>query len=159
VRVHVIGYGNPFRQDDGVGHVLAPQVAAWLEGRGETVTLHLDHQLLPEVAADLADAEMVLFVDASVSVVSSEVGYMFVPVVPDGGSESLNIHSFGPGWILRLAEELGHPLREAWMLSVSGVSFDFDDALTPECVERVVAAFAAFRKWWEERSAVEPPWK
>ena len=142
-----------------MGHVLAPQVAAWLEGRGETVTLHLDHQLLPEVAADLADAEMVLFVDASVSVVSSEVGYMFVPVVPDGGSESLNIHSFGPGWILRLAEELGHPLREAWMLSVSGVSFDFDDALTPECVERVVAAFAAFRKWWEERSAVEPPWK
>ncbi len=157
MRVYVIGYGNPFRQDDGVGHILAPQIATWLAERGETVALHLDHQLLPEVAADLADAEMVFFVDASVA--SSEAGYMFVPVVPDGGSESLNIHSFGPGWILRLAEELGHPLREAWMLSVSGVSFDFDDALTPECAERVAAAFAAFRKWWEERKAVEPPRK
>lgn len=49
----MIGIGNPLRGDDGVGALLAEQVG------GRSV-----HQLTPELAADLAPLQRVLFIDA-----------------------------------------------------------------------------------------------
>ena len=49
----VIGIGNPLRGDDGVGPLLAEQAG------GRSV-----HQLTPELAAELAELEAVLFIDA-----------------------------------------------------------------------------------------------
>ena len=59
----VIGYGNTLRGDDGIGPAVAEAVAALgLPG----VRVIVAHQLTPELAADLADAQLVVFVDAAV---------------------------------------------------------------------------------------------
>jgi hydrogenase maturation protease len=60
----LIGIGNPLRCDDGVGWRLAE---AFLGGRRRCppdLAVRAVHQLTPELAADLARVERVLFVDA-----------------------------------------------------------------------------------------------
>ncbi|WP_204151467.1 hydrogenase maturation protease [Leptolyngbya sp. CCY15150] len=62
----IIGYGNTLRGDDGAGYYIAEQMAdqiathAWTGVRSLSV-----HQLLPELAAEIADAQTVIFVDAA----------------------------------------------------------------------------------------------
>lgn len=52
----VIGIGNSLRQDDGLGLVVASQASG--------AAVRLVHQLTPELAAELACVDRVLFVDA-----------------------------------------------------------------------------------------------
>ncbi|MDY7101799.1 MAG: hydrogenase maturation protease [Actinomycetota bacterium] len=60
----VIGYGNDLRRDDGAGRVVADRVEALgLDG----VTVRSVVQLVPELATDIAAADHVVFVDASVA--------------------------------------------------------------------------------------------
>ena len=56
----LIGIGNPLRGDDGVGPWL---VESWRWARAE-LQVRLVDQLLPELAAELAVVDRVLFVDA-----------------------------------------------------------------------------------------------
>jgi hydrogenase maturation protease len=61
-RVLVLGYGNPGRQDDGLG----PAAAARIEALGwPGVTAYDDYQLNIEDAVDVAAHEVVWFVDAA----------------------------------------------------------------------------------------------
>jgi hydrogenase maturation protease len=62
VRALVIGIGNPLRRDDGA----ARQVLEWLGNAAEVSTLVVQ-QLTPEIAADIAGYDAVVFVDADVS--------------------------------------------------------------------------------------------
>ena len=72
MKVLVIGYGNPLREDDGIGwrvveEIENGEIVGVLQSLGncqlETVAVH---QLLPELAGDVSEAELVIFVDASV---------------------------------------------------------------------------------------------
>lgn len=140
----IFGYGNPFRQDDGAGHLLAPLLAEDLEKTGKGSCLWLGHQLLPEAASDIGPDDVLVFVDASME--KHPEGFALKPVHPDKTSNpGLNIHSFGPPWFLALLGDLGMGYREAWMLSVTGEAFDFGDGLTDACSGRSEKAREAFR--------------
>ncbi|MEX1021114.1 MAG: hypothetical protein WDZ49_15755 [Litorilinea sp.] len=66
--VLVIGIGNSLRGDDGGGIVAAQALGAPWDAAGLAHRLLLTHQLLPEIAEDLAQPEVkaVLFVDTAV---------------------------------------------------------------------------------------------
>jgi hydrogenase maturation protease len=141
----IFGYGNPFRQDDGAGHYLAPLLVEDLEKTGKEADLWLGHQLLPEAASGIGPGDILVFVDASLE--KHPEGFALEPVHPDKTSNpGLNIHSFGPPWFLALLGNLGMPYREAWSLSVTGGSFDFGDGLTDTCLGRSEKARDAFRE-------------
>ena len=63
--VVVLGYGNTLRQDDGAGPAVADLLSDALTRAGGTCLSA--HQLLPEHAAALAAALLVIFVDASIA--------------------------------------------------------------------------------------------
>lgn len=141
----IFGYGNPFRQDDGAGHYLAPLLIEDLEKAGKGSCLWLGHQLLPEAASGIGPGDILVFVDASLK--KHPEGFALEPVYPDKTSNpGLNIHSFGPSWFLALLGGLGLSYREAWSLSVTGESFDFGDELTQACLGSCKKAQAAFRE-------------
>jgi hydrogenase maturation protease len=65
--VLVIGYGNPLRGDDGVGWHAAEALSAMPEARvPHELEILTTQQLTPELAADIARARLVIFVDASI---------------------------------------------------------------------------------------------
>src|SRR5262249_37453009 len=94
----VIGIGNSLRRDDGIGcraarlveESLAPESAVVIEC----------HQVTPELAAKLAGAPLVVFLDAAVNDVPGRVCSR--PVEPDNpGPWS---HYLSPGQLLGLAQ-------------------------------------------------------
>ena len=103
MKVLVCGYGNPFRTDDGVGHLLAPAVAELFASRGGEADVRLEHQLLPEMAEEFGGYDLLVFADARVPGTGSGNGYDIREISPDPALEGLNIHSVGPEWILALA--------------------------------------------------------
>lgn len=60
----VVGVGNELRRDDGIGVAVARALSGSLGKFGARVVLL--HQLVPELAADLAGARAVIFLDAAV---------------------------------------------------------------------------------------------
>jgi len=96
MNITIFGYGNDSRMDDGVAFSLAPGIAEYLEGRGHRVTLSLEHQLLPEAAAELEEAEFAVFVDASME--TTPEGFQVRSVQAREILEGLNLHTVGPDW-------------------------------------------------------------
>ncbi|MFP4481519.1 MAG: hydrogenase maturation protease [Thermovirgaceae bacterium] len=149
VRVLVLGYGNPSRQDDGAGHVLSRLVVSTVRKCGDQAVLWRGHQLVPEAVLEAEDADVAIFCDASL--ITHEKGYALERVDPfSSGGDGLNMHTFGPGSILALAEKILGRVPEGWLLSVSGASFDFSDRLTPECRKRVRSAHRGFVSFWTD---------
>jgi len=133
MKVLVAGYGNPFREDDRLGHELAPLVCEFLISKGE----------------DLRDKDIAIFIDASAEGLPE--GFLLEVMKPDPNIEGLNIHSMGPAWVLHLMESLKIPYPETLLLSVSGHSFDFKEEMTPICRERMERALHSFKELWEKR--------
>lgn len=147
MKVLVCGYGNPFRTDDGVGHLLAPAVAELIASRGGEADVRLEHQLLPEMAEEFGGYDLLVFADARVPGTGSGNGYDIREISPDPALEGLNIHSVGPEWILALAARIWGKVPPSLLVSVEGESFDFGEGLTEACRRRMDGALAAFEEW------------
>lgn len=141
----VCGYGNPFRTDDGVGHLLAPAVAEMISSLGGEAEVRLEHQLLPEMAEEFGEYDLLVFADARVPGTGSGDGYDIREISPDPALEGLNIHSVGPEWVLALAAAIGGSVPPAVLVSVEGDSFDFGEGLTVACSERMKNALSSFK--------------
>jgi hydrogenase maturation protease len=120
----VIGFGNPAREDDGLG----PAAADIVEKAGISgVTVDIDYQLSVEHAADIASHDVVVFVDASVS---DEEPFVFKKVTPKF-IESFSSHSVVPEQALGLAEHLFKAKTEGYILGIRGYSFEmFNEKMT-----------------------------
>ena len=57
----VIGYGNTLRSDDGAGQIVAEKIAQWNLPGVRSLAVH---QLTPELAEIIAQADAVIFIDA-----------------------------------------------------------------------------------------------
>ncbi|CAD5939074.1 Hydrogenase maturation protease [Planktothrix agardhii] len=58
----IVGYGNPIRGDDGIGQAVITELEQLNLMNVRSLSLH---QLTPEVAAEMAEVDTVIFVDAS----------------------------------------------------------------------------------------------
>ncbi|KOP26723.1 hydrogenase maturation protease [Hapalosiphon sp. MRB220] len=120
--VIAIGYGNELRSDDGIGQRVAK-------------ALHLSnvksiavHQLTPELAEALVNADFAVFIDACLISKSSQVQVQ--SLLP----ESFNViagHTADPRSLLALTQALYGYCPQAWWIKVPGVNFEFGDHLSP----------------------------
>lgn len=146
MRVLVCGYGNPFRTDDGVGHILAPALGEMIASLGGEADVRLEHQLLPEMAEEFGQYDLLVFADARVPGTGSGNGYDIREISPDPALEGLNIHSVGPEWVLALAARIWGKVPPSLLVSVEGESFDFGERLTPACETRMKQALSDFKE-------------
>lgn len=133
----VIAVGNPTRSDDGVG----PQVAAVLEIVAPSASYRIVHQLTPDLVDDIAEARLVLFVDASVEATELTI----TPIDPSPGTGGS--HATTPGALLAFAGEIYQRRPErALQVAIPASDFRFGERLSPETsrwAERAVASIAA----------------
>lgn len=110
----VIGYGNELCGDDGVGPLVARIVDGW--GRPEVRAI-ATHQLTPELAAELATAERVVFVDAA-------AGEVVVRPVEPSDDTPAHGHVSTPAWLLTAARRLFGHAPDAWLITIPAGEFD-----------------------------------
>lgn len=132
-RILVIGYGNPGRQDDGLG----PAAAAAIESlQAPNVTVIDNYQLAIEDAIDVAAHDSVWFVDAS------RIGD--APCAAERISPEMDIsftsHLLKPQTLLAIARQQFGGSPDAHLLSIRGYEFDFREGLSPGARENLAAA-------------------
>jgi len=128
VKILILGYGNPGRQDDGLGPALAAAIEA-MELPG--VSVDADYQLVVEDAAAVAEHEVVIFADAHLSLETS-FKFQAIQAVEE---ISFSSHSARPEAILGLAQRLFGAQTQGYLLSIQGEAFEpFVETMTA-CAE------------------------
>ena len=142
----VIGYGNTLRSDDGVGYRVAEAIAEQVEqGELSPVRSLSVHQLTPELADDIAQAERVIFVDAAApdALPLSDVQVTSVtPALP----ESQLGHSQDVRSLLHLAQQLYGRVPQADWLLVPAEQFDFGETFSAKTQRGFDQAIAIIRQ-------------
>jgi hydrogenase maturation protease len=132
-KVLIIGYGNRFRTDDGVGVRAAESLAKEYSG-DSAVRVVAAHQLTPEMAADIAEVDEVIFLDAAADGIPGTI--CKTPVTVDDTGELL-AHNCTPSALLSIAQRLYGRSPLAVSLTMSAASFELGEYLSPAIEARM----------------------
>ena len=121
----VIGYGNELRGDDAVGIRVARAVASWnLPDVGALAV----HQLTPELAERLAEADVAIFVDAWHTSADREPRLQFLDAP---GETCFDAQISSPRSLFALTRVLYRRSPQAWLMSIPASNFDFGASFSP----------------------------
>lgn len=123
--VHIIGYGNTLRQDDGLGPGLIEKIR---HETGPGITLECKQQLTPEDCLSFREKDIVIFADATVDCEGPFCFYCIKPVF--GISYSMSTYS--PEMIMALSSMMSDKKTTGYVLAIRGYSFGMVDELSPE---------------------------
>ena len=133
----IYGYGNPGRQDDGLGLACVAALEQWAaEARIPGLTFDTNYQLNAEDALAVSGHDAVIFADAARENVER---FAFKRLAPHSGL-SFSTHALSPEAVLALCAELydKHPLP--YLLTIQGRSWEPNAELTPEARSHLAAA-------------------
>lgn len=136
----IVGYGNSLRSDDGIGVRVAEIVTDWNLSELQTRSLH---QLTPELAVDLAEVDLAIFVDAFQAV--EEEGVKLYDLQPTD-SGTIRSHFADPRALLSLTQAVYGKCPQAWWLVVPGVNFQIGDRLSAVAQQGVLEALVQIRR-------------
>ncbi|MCC9077715.1 hypothetical protein FKZ61_016570 [Litorilinea aerophila] len=122
----ILGYGNTLRRDDGAGCFLAQALARCWQARGLPVRLETGHQLVPEMALEIAAPAVaaVLFVDAAKGLSTWRLQPVCLESSMEGGG-----HTLSPAGLLAHARLFRNELPPAWLLTIPGRDFGHGEGL------------------------------
>ncbi|MBL7110578.1 MAG: hydrogenase maturation protease [Bacteroidales bacterium] len=127
-RILIYAYGNPGRQDDGLGNRLVEEMEEWIrEKRITNVALESNYQLNIEDAYNISEKDLVIFVDASVEDID---GIHFSPVEPSEGRSEFTTHSASPAFVLALCHKIYNNHPETYLLQIRGYEWEFKEVLS-----------------------------
>ncbi|MGQ9518543.1 MAG: hydrogenase maturation protease [Candidatus Fervidibacter sp.] len=132
----IIGYGNILRGDDGVGWAVAERLKGLL--LQESVTVQTNIQLTPEMAVDLSEVELVVFIDAQANEPAGAVTCQ--PVEPLTVSSPSFSHHLTAATLLSLALHLFGKAPKAYLVSINGANFEYREGLSPPVQNAVLKA-------------------
>lgn len=143
----VLGYGNTLRSDDGVGYQVAAAVHGW---QLPNVEGYPCHQLTPDLAADIALRQRVIFVDARVADAGDSGQIQWQPVQPLAGTDApISTHAATPAALLTLTRSLYHSQAIAHQLTIPAVNFAFGESFSAITTQGQQQALAHLRRLGE----------
>ena len=134
-KILVYGYGNPGRQDDGLGPALAEKIDG-LNIPG--VVTDSNYQLNVEDALEITESKAVFFADASVD---CEEPFVFKEVLPSNLIR-FTTHAISPDSLMALCNELYGVNVPAYILAIRGYSWEFNRQITDKAENNMQKAFA-----------------
>ncbi len=138
-RILIYGYGNPGRQDDGLGAAMISMVDNWLEqNKLSGVETDTNYQLNIEDAASVAAYDKIIFVDASVEDIEA---FSFTEVKPSDARVEFSMHAVSPAFVMDLCQKLYAHCPEAHLLHIRGEEWEFREELSAAARQNLQLAF------------------
>ncbi len=128
----VIGYGNDLRGDDAVGPQVVDKIVEMDLANVKTI---IGFQLLPEMAAEAASADVVVFVDAAVDRLQVSVERIV------HGVPSAITHIGSPHELISLTRAIYGSNPDAWIVKIPAEQFELGaplSELTERCAQEAV---------------------
>lgn len=134
MKILVYGYGNPGRQDDGLGDAMVQLIEnEQLPG----VTTDSNYQLNIEDAALVAENDAVIFVDASVNCAEP---FEFTKIEP-AGEIAFTTHAMSPQSVMALCEDVYGKSPPAYILAVRGYEWDMEMPISEQAALNLNKSF------------------
>ncbi len=156
----IIGYGNPDRQDDGVGWHILKNLANQLgydipDDPGEAIEVESDIvdllfilQIYPELAETISHYKRVCFIDAHTANIPEEISWTHL--TPEYEKSPLT-HHMSPKTVLSISTTIYKQVAEAILVSVRGFSFNFERSLSPTTAALAKDAQLRIWKWIQQK--------
>ena len=124
-KVLVIGYGNTLRGDDAAGVHAAELIA---KRHPEIICVRV-HQLVPELAEQIAECDIVFFIDAQKDVTQLNARL----VVPSVDADQPRTHFISPESLLALSKLLYQRIpAKAYIVGIPASQFEFSEKLSTQ---------------------------
>lgn len=130
----IYGYGNPGRQDDALGVLLAEQMDSWVKENGlKSMEFDSNYQLNIEDALAISEYDTVIFADASIEDISD----FAVTRVESCQKTEFTMHAMAPEFVLHLCQSLYSKFPDTFLLHIKGYKFEFLGELTKQAGENL----------------------
>ena len=127
MKILLYGYGNPGRQDDGLGNAFIDRIEKWVnENNLEGFEFDSNYQLNIEDAHAIADKDLAIFVDASVENLED----FCISKVTESSKITFTTHAASPGYIVDLCNKIYQQAPPTYLLHIRGYEWDFKEGLT-----------------------------
>lgn len=138
MQILIYGYGNPGRQDDGLGIEFVNRVEQWTSDRGlENFQFENNYQLNIEDAEAISDKDLVIFADAS----EEEIDDFCLSKVDESAKVAFTTHAASPGYIVKLCKELFNKNPLVLLLHIKGYQWEFKEGITDQASGNLDKAF------------------
>ncbi len=142
----IYGYGNPGRQDDGVGARFVELMDSWIMEKNITnVFTDCNYQLNIEDASLISDYERVIFVDASV--VEDVKDYKLENIEPNDATIEFTMHAVSTSYVVDLCRKIYNKNPESLVLHIKAYEFDFKEELTSQAEANMLKAFEFLKSY------------
>ncbi len=137
-RILIYAYGNPGRQDDGLGNRFVEEMEKWIgENNIRNIDLESNYQLNIEDALNISEKDLVIFVDASTEQIED---IHFSPVEPSESRTEFTTHAASPAFILALCIKLYNKHPETYLLQIRGYEWEFKEELSEKAKKNLEKA-------------------
>ncbi|QYX34058.1 hydrogenase maturation protease [Sphaerospermopsis torques-reginae] len=143
-KVIVIGYGNELRSDDGVGKKIADTIDSWNLSNVKSLAVH---QLTPELADELANVNLSIFVDATIN-----ENMVVAPLSLTNDHYHSIGHFADPRSLLALTEFLYGKSPIAWLVTVPGQNFELGDRISLKAEKGITTALSKIMQILEQNN-------
>ncbi len=137
-KILVYGYGNPGRQDDGLGIFLSERIDEWIKKENiHFVNVDYNYQLNVEDAYEIADKDIVIFIDASKEEIDD---YTLTEVKPAKKLEFTS-HFVSPSYLLNLCNVMFSKAPVIYLLHIKGYKWKFCEEMTEDAKNNMNKAY------------------
>jgi hydrogenase maturation protease len=138
LKILIYGYGNPGRQDDALGVMLAEETEKWTHEKGLAhIRTDSNYQLNLEDADEISHYDLVIFADASREEISD---FVFEPLLPSAAVE-FTMHAVAPSFILHLCTQVFGKTPDAYLMHIKGYEWEFMQEVTEQARDNLRKAF------------------
>jgi hydrogenase maturation protease len=134
----VLACGNPLRSDDGIGLELARYAREWIRDWEAIAVVITATQWTPEMAAEIASAESVIFLDCCTD---NAPGKIALRVVEPGDRVQPSTHHLHASELLALSRDLYDTLPvRAFLLTIGAKRFALGEGFSDTVADALPAA-------------------
>ncbi|MEA3479982.1 MAG: hydrogenase maturation protease [Bacteroidota bacterium] len=138
MQILIYGYGNPGRQDDGLGNEFVNRMEQWASDLGlENFQFESNYQLNIEDAEAISDKDLVIFADAS----EEEIEDFCISKVDESTKVAFTTHAASPGYIVKLCTELFNKNPLVLLLHIKGYQWEFKEEISDQASDNLDKAF------------------
>ena len=146
-KILIYGYGNPGRQDDGLGNAFIESIEPWVgQQKIEGISFDSNYQLNIEDAAEISDKDLVIFVDASTEDIKD---YIFTPVTAST-KIAFTTHAATPGYIVDLCKQLYNRTPATYLMHIKGYEWAFKEGLSEKAIYNLEKAVGKMKMMLKE---------
>lgn len=124
----IYGYGNPGRQDDGLGNEFVEIMEKWIADEGiKNVFTDSNYQLNIEDADTISSKDIVVFVDATIEEIED---FYIDRVEPSEAHVEFTMHAVSPAFVVNLCNDIYRKFPECFLIHIKGYEWEFQEGLT-----------------------------